>query len=49
MLGQVFIMLGRLRTHEGRIVLKIGGLPPLVGIARTLDDTLKVLRSSIAR
>ena len=33
-------MLGRLRTHDGRVDLKLGGLLPLVGIARTL--TLRV-------
>ena len=27
---------GRLRTHDGRVDLKLGGLLPLVGIARTL-------------
>ena len=29
-------MLGRLRAHDGRVDLKLGGLLPLVGIARTL-------------
>ena len=29
-------MFGRLRAHEGRVDLKLGGLLPLVGIARTL-------------
>ena len=29
-------MMGRLRTRDGRVDLKLGGLLPLVGIARTL-------------
>ena len=29
-------LFGRLRTHDGRVDLKLGGLLPLVGIARTL-------------
>ena len=29
-------VLGRLRAHDGRVDLKLGGLLPLVGIARTL-------------
>lgn len=29
-------MLGRLRAHDGRVDLKLGGLLPLVGVARTL-------------
>ena len=29
-------MFGRLRAHDGRVDLKLGGLLPLVGIARTL-------------